>query len=320
MLRLLGHFVLALLVTAGRRVGGRRIRPRWSFGFEVLVEGLRRHTAWLVSLPIPAMRSAAASLSVPLPPGITQRRETIAGVPVTWFEAPGAGDRVVLYAHGGGHVFGSAAQDRGMASELARLAGAKVVAPDYRLAPEDPCPADVDDLVAVYETLATQPPGPPLAIVGLSAGGGAALAALMRLRDAGKPLPKRAVLLSPMVDAEGTSPSWSSNAGVDWPAPAAGRRFGALYAGKRPLADPEVSPVNGRLEGLPPMLVIVGDAELLRDDAFALAERARAAGVGFGLHVEPDMVHAFMTLGRKGPSIERAFAHIRAFLTFSIPG
>ena len=187
-----------------------------------------------------------------------------------------------------------------------------VVAPDYRLAPEDPCPADIDDLVAVDEALATRPPAPPLAIVGLSAGGGAALAALMRLRDAGKPLPKRAVLLSPMVDATGTSPSWSSNAGVDWPAPADGRRFAALYAGERPLTDPEVSPVNGRLEGLPPTLVIVGDAELLRDDAFALADRATAAGVALALHVEPDMVHAFMTLGRKGPSNRaRACPHPR---------
>jgi monoterpene epsilon-lactone hydrolase len=113
---------------------------------------------------------------------------------------------------------------------------------------------------------------------------------LVRLRDAGKPLPSRALLLSPMVDATGTSPSWSANADVDWVEAEVGLRWAEMYAGGRRLQDAEVSPVNARLEGLPPILAIVGGAELLRDDAVRLAERARAAGVEIDLHIEPAMV------------------------------
>jgi acetyl esterase/lipase len=315
MLRLIGHLVRALLIVTFRRLWRTARRPSWSLGFETLVEGLRLHTRWLASLPLPAMRKAARSMKGPLARGVVHRSETLADIPVTWFEAQDPADGVLLYVHGGGHVFGSAAQDRGHASELARITRMKVVAPDHRLAPEAPCPANVDDLVAVHDALAAGAYGPPKVVAGLSAGGGAALSMLVRLRDAGKLLPCRAVLLSPMVDATGTSPSWSTNADVDWVSAQAGLRWAKMYAGGRTLQDAEVSPVNARLEGLPPILVIAGGAELLRDDAVRLADRARAVGVEIDLHIEPDMVHAFMSFGRNDAPIRRTFACIQAFLS-----
>ncbi len=312
MLRLLGHFLRAFAGVTLRRLRGRSRRPSWSFGFEVFVQGLRLHMQWIVSLPIPAMRRAADALRGRIAPGTRVREDRLAGVRVLWFHPPEARDGVLLYLHGGGHVLGSPAQDRGIASELARLAHVPVVSPDYRLAPDATYPADLEDALAVYDRLAQTEPG-AIVLAGLSAGGGLALALLTRLRDEGRPMPARAVLLSPAVDATGTSPSWSSNADADWLAPEIGVRWSRMYAGTRDLTDPGVSPVNAKLEGLPPLLVIAGAAELLRDDAARLAERARAAGVDVTLHLEPDMVHAFMTFGRHDEATRRTFERMETF-------
>jgi acetyl esterase/lipase len=314
MIRLIGHFIRALISVAWRRVRYGPRRPTWSFGFEALVEGLRLQFRWLAVLPIPALRRAGEQLKGRVAPGISVSSERIGNVPVTCFTSHEDSDRVVLYLHGGGHVFGSAAQDAGIASQLAGLARGRVVAPNFRLAPEAPYPADVEDVIAVYEHLRSHIGHEDVVLVGLSSGGGIVLSTLVHLRDTGKPIPSRAILLSPMVDASGTSASWSSNADVDWTLAEAGLRWAKMYAGSRNTSDAEISPVNAKLEGLPRLLVVVGDAELLRDDSIRLAERGRAAGVDVTLHVEPDMVHAFMTLGRDDAPTRRTLDLVARFL------
>lgn len=314
MLRLLVHGLVALITTAWRRARFGPRRASWSFGFEVLVATLRLHARWLARLDIAALRRATEGMRAPLAPGVTARTERVQGVPVTWFEPSTNGGRTVLYLHGGGYVFGSASQDRGIASRIAVALGARVAAPDYRLAPEHPFPAAVEDVVATYTGLVSAGHS-SLILVGLSSGAGLAVSALTRLRAKGGPLPAGVVLLSPMLDLTGKSPSWSANEGVDWGVPRALVRWGALYAGSLDPSAPEVSPVHADLTGLSPMLVVNGDAELLADDARTFVERARSAGVPVTHHVERDGIHAFMALGRNDDATTRAFEQITAFVT-----
>jgi len=313
MIRLIGHFFRALLSVAWRRARYGPRRPTWSFGFEALVEGLRLQFRWLAVLPIAALRRAGEQLKGRVAPGITVSKERIGNVPVTCFTPHPDSDRVVLYLHGGGYVFGSAAQDAGIASQLAGLVRGRVFAPNYRLAPEAQYPAAVEDVVAVYEHL-RHTGHDDVVLAGLSSGGGIALSTLLYLRDSGKPIPSRAILFSPMVDASGTSESWSSNADTDWTLAEAGLRWAKMYAGSRNTSDPGISPVNAKLEGLPRLLMVVGDAELLRDDSVRLAERGRAAGVDITLHIEPDMVHAFMAFGRDDAPTRRTLDLVARFL------
>lgn len=313
MLRLLAHLLVALIVVPWRRVRFGPRRPSWSFGFEVLVTALRLNAGWLTRLDVPTLRRATEGLRGPLAPGVSVKTEQLSGVPVTWFEPETNNGPTVLYLHGGGYVFGSASQDRGVASRLAVAVRARVVAPDYRLAPEAPYPAAVDDVVATFtELLAAGHSN--IVLVGLSSGAGLAVNACLRLREKGVSLPARVVLLSPMVDATGTSPSWSSNAGVDWGTPSALVRWAKLYAGSLDLAAPEISPVYADLTKLPPTLVVSGDAELLADDARRFVERAKSAGVQVTHHVERDMIHAFMTFGQKDDATARTFDRIVRFV------
>lgn len=314
MLRLLLHFFSALCTVALRRSRTGPACPGWSFGFEVLVQTLRLHSHWMATLPVPALRRAADQLKSRIEGGVSMSKDRIGDVPVTSFLAPEVvSGRVILYLHGGGYVFGSAAQDAGIASQLAKRGHARVVAPDFRLAPEATYPAAVEDVVRVYRRLREQGER-EVVIAGLSSGAGLALSVLMTLRDAHEPLASRAILLSPMVDATGTSVSWSANAALDWGQPDALLRWARFYAGSRSPADPGISPVNGNLGGLPPILVVVGELELGHDDAATLVRRAQKAGVEAVLHVEPDMVHAFMTFGRSDAPTRHALDLIEQFL------
>ncbi len=312
MFRFLAHLFQATVAVTWRRARFGARLSSWSFGFEVLVAALRLHTRWLAKLPIPALRQATAGMLGPMTHGVTSRADHLAGVPVTWFE-PGSMNpaKIALYLHGGGYVFGSAAQDRGVASRIARALNVSVAAPDYRLAPEAPYPAAVDDVVAVYRELCARRTN--VVLVGLSSGAGLAVALLARLRAGDEQLPTGVILLSPLLDATCSSATWSSNEGVDWGAPSAVAHWTKLYAGDVDRADPGISPVNADLKGIPPILVVSGAAELLHDDARCFVERALGSGVSVSHHVEPDMVHAFMTLGRDDGPTTRTFERIAAF-------
>lgn len=257
--------------------------------------GLLRGGPVSFSAPPEEMRPVFEGMLVSLPGDestITEQRE-IGGVPGIWMEAPG--ERVLLYLHGGGYTIGSALAYREYATSLARAAGAALFAADYRLAPEHPHPAALDDAIAAYRgLLELGHPADRIAVAGDSAGGGLALALLVALRDAGLPLPARAVLFSPWLDLALGGASMTAKAEADPSLDREGLAAAAAhYLGGLPAETPAASPLFAELSGLPPLLVEVGEAEILLSDATRLAERAALAGVDVTLHVWPGMPHVW---------------------------
>jgi epsilon-lactone hydrolase len=232
----------------------------------------------------------------PLAADVITRQDTLGGVPVVAIDVAGTESRgVVVYFHGGGYALGTAAATAGLASDVARSAGARVISVDYRLAPEHPYPAAVDDALAVWRGLleAGQDPA-ETAFAGESAGGGLAMAAMMAARDAGLPLPSSAVLMSPWADLTLAGPSMTSKADADPALTEAGLRRRALdYAAGHNPGQPLISPVFGNLTGLPALLIQAGSDEILLDDATRLAARAAAGDVPVTLQVTPGMPHVF---------------------------
>jgi epsilon-lactone hydrolase len=260
----------------------------------------------------------------PLAADVTTRQDTLGGVPVVAVDAAGTEPRgLVVYFHGGGYALGSAAATAGLASEVARCAGARVISVDYRLAPEHPYPAAVDDALAAWRGLleAGQDTA-ETAFAGESAGGGLALAALLAARDAGLPLPSSAMLMSPWADLTLAGPSMTGKAGADPALTAAGLRRRALeYAAGQDLAQPLISPVFGNLAGLPPLLIQAGSDEILLDDATRLAARAASSDVAVTLQVTPGVPHVFQgfaaVLDEGAAALASAGAFLRGHLTAS---
>ena len=241
----------------------------------------------------------------------------VAGVPCEWTSVPGVrDDQVLLYLHGGGYAIGSVSTHRGLVTNLSRAGGLRCLSVDYRLAPEHPHPAAVDDATAAYRFLLEQGHAPErLAIAGDSAGGGLTAATLLALRDAGDPLPGAAVLISPWTDMEATGDSMHTNAEVDPMVERDGleRMAQAYLAGQDPRA-PLASPLHARLDGLPPLLIQVGTAETLLDDSTRFAERAKSAGVDVTLEEWEDMIHVFQAFSPMLPEADRAIERIGGWL------
>jgi epsilon-lactone hydrolase len=239
------------------------------------------------------------------------------GVAAEWIAAPGAvQDRVILYLHGGGYVIGSINTHRAMIARIARVSNARALAIDYRLAPEHPFPAAVDDATAAYKWLLAEgyKPG-KIVIAGDSAGGGLTLAALVALRDSGQPMPAGAVPISPWTDLEGTGESVRSRAAKDPMVTQANLAESAKqYYGAHDPKDPLVSPLHANFRGLPTMLIHVGDAEILLDDATRVAERAKLAGVDVELEVWDDMIHVWHVFAKLLPEGQQAIDKIGKFV------
>lgn len=218
------------------------------------------------------------------------------GVPAEWVAAPGVDpERAVLLLHGGGYAIGSLNTHRRLAYDISAASGARVLVIDYRLAPEHPFPAAVDDAAAAWRWLLQQGfAASRLAIVGDSAGGGLTIATLVNLRDQKLGLPGCAVAVSPWVDLEGLGNSITTRAAQD----AMVQKDGLLWMAKMYLAGkdaktPLAAPLHADLKGLPPVLVQVGTAETLLDDATRIAEKLHAAGVEVRLAIWPNMPHVF---------------------------
>jgi len=240
-----------------------------------------------------------------------------ASVPAEWITTPGVvAERVIYYLHGGGYVLGSINTHREMVSRLSRAASARVLIIDYRLAPENPFPAAVDDSIAAYRWLLSIGVDPArLVIAGESAGGGLTVATLVALRDAGEPLPRAAICLSPWVDMECLGESMATKAEID----PLGTRDGVLALAKAYLGDtdprtPLASPLYADLTGLPPLLIQVGTAEVLFDDAKRLADRAQTAGVDVILEPWDDMIHMWHFFAAMLPEGQQAIDRIGEFI------
>lgn len=223
---------------------------------------------------------------------------------------------VLIYLHGGWWVMGSPRTHRALVAALAEGAGVTALSLGYRLAPEHPYPAAVDDCVTAYHWLLAQgfEPG-RIVVAGDSAGGNLALALLLRLRDEGAPLPAGAVLLSPITDLGLSAASHATRRALDpYMAGADPGRFITAYVGSQDPQQPYLSPHTADLHGLPPLLVHVGDHEVLLDDAVCLGERARAAGVEEATVVWPGMSHVFQLQHQFVPEARRANREIAAFI------
>jgi acetyl esterase/lipase len=218
------------------------------------------------------------------------------GVPAEWTSAPGADTRrAVLYFHGGGYVFGSLDSHRHLASEIARDVGGRTLALHYRLAPEHPFPAPVEDAVAAYRYLLAQGLAPAnIALAGDSAGGALVVAALVAIRDAGLAQPSCGWCISPWVDLEGIGGTMTSNASRD---PTVQKEIivelAGYYLGSADPRSPLAAPIYADLRGIAPLYIQVGAVETLLDDSIRLASVAGAADVPVTLEVWPEMPHVW---------------------------
>jgi epsilon-lactone hydrolase len=259
---------------------------------------------------------------MPMPEGVSVTPTTVGGVRAER-HVPDGGDEgaAVLYLHGGGYCIGSAETHRPMCAHLAAVLGCPVVALDYRLAPEHPHPAAVDDAVAAVRALQAEGIDPDrLAIAGDSAGGGLTAVTCIVLRDAGEPVPAAAVLISPWTDVGGgDSASFTSRAEVDpFVFPDSLGEMAGWYLGDHDPRCPLASPLHADLTGLPPTLIHVGDHERLLDDATGMGERLAAAGVDVSLEVWPEMVHVWHFFAGHVPEADEGIAAVARWLRFRL--
>jgi len=262
-------------------------------------------------------RATFEEMAPPPESDIKTEKVNAGGVPAEWISAPTAAtDRVVLYLHGGGYVIGSIKTHRDLMGRVSRAAQARVLGLDYRLAPENPFPAAVDDAVTAYRWLLAQGVKPArIAVAGDSAGGGLAMATLVAIRDASLDVPGTGVCLSPWVDLEGIGESMKTRAKADPVVQKEGLvgMAQAYLQGKDP-RTPLAAPLYADLKGLPPLLIQVGDAETLLDDSTRLADRARAAGVQVKLEVWPEMIHVWQMFAGFLPEGQQAIDGIGKFI------
>ena len=258
--------------------------------------------------------------------GATSRRRLLARHPGLVFAEQAVGplkiesvhagnpERAVLYLHGGAFVMGSPASYRSRATRMAYRCRAELFVPDYRLAPEHPFPAALEDAVAAWRHLRMLRPGWPLFVAGDSAGGGLALSLMVRLRDLGEPLPDGAVLLSPSVDLAAPG-GHGEESGTDlWLTREHLRRWFRHYVGKADPAQPLVSPIHANLSGLPPFLLLAGADELLLEEGRRMVDRALSAGIDAQLLVGQGMQHDWPLTLPWLPESRHAWKVISGFL------
>ena len=275
------------------------------FSVESMVESMREGLEQLGSM-------------VKLPKDVKSESVDVDGIPAVWISAPNAlNDLVILYLHGGGYIAGSIKSHKGLAAELSRMSKARVLLIDYRLAPEHIFPAAIVDSTKAYRWLISNEGILPNNVIigGESAGGGLTIATLVKLRNEGVKLPAAAVCLSPWTDLANTGDSLKTNAGMDPFLSAEDvETMAKLYCGNKNAKNPLISPLYADLQGLPPLLIQVGSAEVLLDDSIRVADRAIEAGVDVELKIWQDMVHAFAILFQWAPEGKEGIEQIGEFI------
>jgi len=252
-----------------------------------------------------------------LPKGIKPVKELAGGVPAEWLIPPGISNgRVVLYLHGGSYICGSPNSHRSLVANIAIASKARALVIDYRMAPEHPHPAAVEDAVTAYKwLLSNKVDSKHLAVVGDSAGGGLSVALLVSLRDRNVPLPAACVCLSPWTDLAFTGESWKSKAAVDLIIyDYKELAFAKMYLGGLDPKTPLASPLYADLKGLPPLLVQVGTDEVLLSDSTRLVDRAQQAGVNAVIDEWEKMQHVWQFAASFIPEGRRAIERIGEFV------
>jgi monoterpene epsilon-lactone hydrolase len=288
------------------------------------LQRLRKNTPFGTnSFDLAALRAGMGSRREPTVKGVKLLRVKLGDIPSEWVLAPGADpDLRLLYLHGGGFVSGSGGFYLTLAAHISAAAKCAVLLPDYRLAPEHRFPAGIEDCVRAHEwMIANGPSGPAPAqatfIAGDSAGGGLTLATLLALRDRRKPLPACGIPISPVTDLTLASASLKS---VSDPIISAKTMpvFRDHYLGTTDPKNPLASPVLGDYRGIPPLLIQVGEHEMLRDDSVRVAKKARADGIAVKLEVWPGMFHVFQSHEPLLPEGREAVDHIAEFMRASL--
>ncbi|MCC6847686.1 MAG: alpha/beta hydrolase [Deltaproteobacteria bacterium] len=270
--------------------------------------------------PAEEMRAGLEAMAggFPLAPDVRVAPVRVGAMAAEWIAAPGAStDHAILYLHGGGYVVGSLNTHRELAARVGGAASARVLAIDYRLAPEHPHPAAVEDAVAAYRWLLAQGLAPErLAVAGDSAGGGLAIATLLALRDRGVALPSGGVCFSPWVDLEATGASMDTIRNDPMLSRALLLHFARFYLGDGAVdaRTPLAAPLHADLRGLPPLLVQASRHEVLRDDAVRIVDKARAAGVAWELELTDEVPHVWQIFASILPEGREAIARAGTFL------
>jgi monoterpene epsilon-lactone hydrolase len=258
---------------------------------------------------------------LPRPRKVDYVETTIGGVPaIVATPTDTEPDRHILYLHGGGYTMGSPTSHIAMCARLAKRSAATITVIDYRLAPENVYPAAIDDCVSAYRAMAGDVDPALITIAGDSAGGGATLATLCALRDAGDPLPGCSYLMSPWTDITGSGETIMSMADVDPMIDVALlHEASRMYAGELQHDDPRVSPLFANLAGLPPMLIQTGMEEILLSDSTRLAERAKEAGVDVQLDLREGMWHVYQAFAGMMPEATDALIRAAVFIRARTP-
>jgi monoterpene epsilon-lactone hydrolase len=293
-----------------------------SHAMQQVIDGLRQQRTAGAGQAPPTLAERRATFAPggephPVPDDVLVTEVSAGGVPAHWLEAPGTQtDRVLIFLHGGGFEFGSVRSDGELAARLGRASGMRVLFPEYRLAPEHHFPAAIDDVIATWRWLRAEQrlPARSIAVAGDSAGGGLAVALLVAIRDAGEELPAAAVLMSPTVDLTSSGASMTERVDQDpISTPAMLRQFASDYLAGADPRTPLASPLFASLAGLPPLLVLVGTADLLLSDSERLAAAADRAGVDVTLEIGEGLPHVYpLMLGT--PEAAEATDEIGKFL------
>ena len=250
--------------------------------------------------------------------GVDVRRTEFAGMSAEWLtpQAPARG-KAMLYLHGGAYVFGNCATHRQLVSYVARACGVRALVIEYRLAPEHPFPAAIEDSLAAYRALRDDGFAPgDIVLAGDSAGGGLVMALLLSLRDAGEQMPAGAVMFSPWLDLTASGESMTTRARRDpWFKPPDMPIIASYYCKEDDYRNPLVSPVFADVHGLPPVYIQVGDDEILLSDSTRIADKIDAAGGDVTLEVWPNMFHVFQVFVHQMPESREAIDKLVPFVT-----
>ena len=315
-------FTAAIKAVFRRLFRGSR-RSGWSWTFEVVATCLREVFLQVEKLPTITEQRRFLDMfafSTGLLSLVRVEPIDIKGIPARWFiPSDETGEAVVYYLHGGGYVFEHQQPD-GLAAQVAQATRSRVLALNYRLAPEHPFPAAVEDAMAGYHFLLEQGINPSrLAVAGDSAGGGLAVAVLLSLREAKERLPALAMLLSPWVDLACLGESMVANKSYDYLTQQLALQWAGWYLGDAEPDNPLASPVNARLDGLPPLYIQAGGAEILIDQIKAFELQARADGARVQLDIWKNMNHDFQAFGNLVPECSQALQKIGEVFAQHIP-